>query len=193
MDYSSLLDALGKASLFDLWRLKAAITRTLEDPQKNEAVRANLRVGQYIGYFDFTENREILGQVIEIKRTRALIRHDHDQKLWNIPFYMLNVQGADTDTHFSRVHQKVNRDLLRVGDAVGFRSRTNREVYGVVTQLNRKTATVKLTTGEQWRVAYGLLFYVLDAQAGTGEVIDLQITRDEPRNEEGPDQSPQPE
>ena len=164
MDYTSLLETLSKAPLFDLWRLKAAIARALEDPRKNEAIRAALRVGQPIRYFDANENREISGCVIEIKRSRALIQHDHDKKMWNIPFYMINLQGQDVDAP-AREHQKVRRDLLRVGDTVGFRNRSNREVYGVVTKLNLKTASVRLTTAEQWRVHYGLLFHVLDAQA----------------------------
>ena len=52
MDYASLLDALGKASLFDRWRLNAAIRRVLDDPNKNQAIRAHLRVGQSIRYFE---------------------------------------------------------------------------------------------------------------------------------------------
>ena len=81
MDYASLLDALGKASLFDLWRLNAAIRRVLDDPNKNQAIRAHLRVGQSIRYFEATENREIPGTVVEIKRSRALVQNDQDKKL----------------------------------------------------------------------------------------------------------------
>jgi hypothetical protein len=186
MDFASLLDALGKASLFDLWRLNAAIGRALEDPNKNEAIRANLRVGQSIRYFEAKQNREISGSVVEIKRRRALIEHDHDKKLWNIPFYMINLQGAHVDSHASRA--KVHRDSLRVGDAVGYRSRTHREVYGVVIKLNRKTATVRLVTGEQWGVPYRLLFYILDAQEGTiAEALDHQFTSGAAGAEERPD------
>lgn len=165
MNYTSLPDALSKAPLFELWRLKAAIARALEDPCKNEAIRASLRIGQSVRYFDAAENREISGCIIEIKRSRALIRHDHDKKLWNIPFYMINLQAQDTGTT-AKEHQKVSRDSLRVGDAVGYRSRTNSEVYGAVTRLNRKTATVRLTTGELWGVPYGFLFLILDVPAG---------------------------
>jgi len=186
MDYASLLDALGKASLFDLWRLSAAIGRALEDPNKNEAIRANLHVGQSIRYFEAKENREITGSVVQIKRSRALIQNDHDKKLWNIPFYMINLQGAQVDSPASRA--KVHRDSLRVGDAVGYRSRTQREVYGVVIKLNRKTATVQLATGQQWGVPYSLLFYVLDAQTGIiPEALDHQLTSGEPGAEERPD------
>jgi len=184
MDYISLLDALGKAPLFDLWRLKAAVGRILEDPDKNEAVRARLRVGQSIRYFEATENREISGCVIEIKRSRALIQHDHDKKLWNIPFYMINLQEQGVDAPV-RPHQKVRRDSLRVGDTVGFRSRSNHDVYGVVEKLNRKTAAIRVTTGEKWVVAYDFLFHILDAQANAPQQEIVQIeneasTSDEP-------------
>ena len=77
---------------------------------------------------------------------------------------MINLQGAQVDFHASRA--KVRPDTLRVGDAVGYRSRTQREVYGVVIKLNRKTATVRITTGQQWGVPYSLLFYILDAKEG---------------------------
>jgi len=186
MDYASLLDALGKASLFDLWRLNAAIGRALEDPNKNEAIRANLRVGQSIRYFEAKENREIPGTVMEIKRSRALIQNDHDKKLWNIPFYMINLQEAHVDFPASRT--KVRPDSLRVGDAVGYRSRTQCEVYGVVIKLNRKTATVRLATGQQWGVPYNLLFYIIDAQEGIiAEALDHKFTSGAAGAEERPD------
>lgn len=186
MDYASLLDALGKASLFDLWRLNAAIRRVLDDPNKNQVIRAHLRVGQSIRYFETTENREIPGTVVEIKRSRALVQNDHDKKLWNIPFYMINLQGVQVDSHASRA--KVHPDSLRVGDAVGYRSRTQREVYGVVIKLNRKTATVGLATGQQWGVPYSLLFYILDAHQGIiPEALDHQLTSAAAGAEERPD------
>jgi len=186
MDYASLLDALGKASLFDLWRLSAAIRRVLDDPNKNETIRAHLRVGQSIRYFAAKENREIPGTVVEIKRSRVLIQHDHDKKLWNIPFYMINLQGAHVDFPASRA--KVRPDSLRVGDAVGYMSRTQHEVYGVVIKLNRKTATVRLATGQQWGVPYSLLFYILDAQQGTiAEALNHQFTSGTAAAEERPD------
>jgi len=186
MDYASLLDALGKASLFDLWRLSAAIRRVLDDPNKNETIRANLRVGQSIRYFEAKENREIPGSVVEIKRSRALIQNDHDKKLWDIPFYMINLQQALVDFPVSLA--KVSRDSLRVGDAVGYRSRTQREVYGVVVKLNRKTATVRLATGQQWTVSYSLLFYILDAQQGTiAPALNHQFTSATAEAEECPD------
>lgn len=164
MDFGALLDELEKVSLFDLWRLKAAIDRALEDPRKNEAIRARLSVGQDIRYFDAKGNREIAGRIVEIKRSRCLIQHEHDQKLWYIPFYMIHLEGAELDSRRSRVGGKVRRDSIQVGDLVSYRSRQNLDVYGLVVKLNPKTAVVQLPDGERWKVSYDLLSYVLDAE-----------------------------
>ncbi|MBI4803186.1 MAG: hypothetical protein HY796_11755 [Elusimicrobia bacterium] len=177
MDYAALLNALDKASLFDLWRLNVFIARALDDPHKNEALKTQLYVDQAVRYFDTRQNREISGRIVAVKRTRALIRRDHDKKIWSLPFYMINFQGADTGIHCSRSHPKVHRDSLRVGDSVGYKSRGQREVYGVVLKLNRKTATIRLADGEQWNVSYGLLFYVIDAQENAAQdLLDGRVT-----------------
>lgn len=171
MDYAALLHSLDNASLFDLWRLNVFIARALDNPHKNEALRTRLSVDQAVRYFDTSQNREISGRIVAVKRTRALIRRDHDQKTWSLPFYMLKLQGADVDIHSHKAHTKVHRDSLAVGDSVGYKSRIGREVYGVVMKLNRKTATVRLVGGEQWNVSYGLLFYVIDAQESAEQAL----------------------
>jgi hypothetical protein len=52
MDYTSIIEGLHVASLFDLFRLRAALTMQLEDPQRIEQVRARLRPGMPLTYFD---------------------------------------------------------------------------------------------------------------------------------------------
>jgi len=99
---------------------------------------------------------------------------------------MINLQGAHVDSPGSRA--KVRRDSLRVGDAVEYRSWTQREVYGVVIKLNRKTAIVRLATGQQWGVPYSLSFYVLDARAGIiPQALDHQLTNAAAAAEDRPD------
>ena len=187
MDYAALLHYLEKTSLFDLWRLNVFIARALDDPHKNKALRARLCIDQAVHYFDTSQNREISGRIVAVKRTRALIRRDHDKKIWSLPFYMLNLQDADAGIHCSRSRLKVHRDSLKVGDSVGYKSRSGREVYGIVLKLNRKTATVRLANGEQWKVSYGLLFYVIDAQESADQVlIDGRVTPVETQAEECP-------
>lgn len=156
-------DDLEKASLFDLWLLDIAISRALEDPKKIAAIRSQLRIGQAVCYFDEKQNREISGRIVEIRRTRASIRNDHDQQIWDIPFHMMNLEGTADDFYFTGTSQKMDRDSIRVGDSVGYISREHRRMYGVVVKRNRKTATVRLSNGEQWRVSYSLLFPVIEA------------------------------
>lgn len=161
---NDFLSRLEQASLFELWRLRAVIDKCMEDPYRLMQVRAKLRLGQKISYFDPEENREIKGVITKIGKTRAWIRHVHDQKNWNIPFYMLNIDCIPTDVKVG--HKKVDRLTLKVGDKVGFVNHrdNNKELYGTVVKLNPKTAGVRLNTGENWRVGYGGLFYVLDGK-----------------------------
>ncbi|MEK7996395.1 MAG: hypothetical protein AAB403_21555 [Planctomycetota bacterium] len=166
MNFAAPYDDFGKTSLFDLWRLNIAIARALEDPRKIAAIRSRLRVGQTVCYFDAGRNKEISGRIMEVKRTRAVIRHDHDQKIWNIPFHMMKLEGTQEDGFpFARTNQKMDRESIRVGDSVGYISREHRQMYGIVEKRNRKTATVRLSNGEQWKVSYGLLFPVIEATA----------------------------
>jgi hypothetical protein len=67
-----------------------------------------------------------------------------------------------------------------VGDAVGYGSRGNEEVYGVVARLSRKTATVRLTTGNEWRVPYRLLFRVHDVREAPAQEMPPHQTIDIP-------------
>nr|MBS0021078.1 hypothetical protein [Gammaproteobacteria bacterium] len=87
MNYSKILDELSNASLFDLYRLEQAISRSLEDPVRIKKIKDSLKVGQPIEYFDAEENRLVEASIIELKKTRALVKNRHDGKLWNIPFY----------------------------------------------------------------------------------------------------------
>jgi hypothetical protein len=193
MNFTDLLDAFEKTSLYDLWRLNAAIGRALEDPRKNESVRSKLRVGQAIRYFETRENKEIDGRIVEIKRNRALIQNDHDEKLWNVPFYMIRLEGPEIDpSQSSRAGRKVQRDSLQVGDFVTYRSRAHLDVYGTVVKLNPKTAVVQLTKGERWKVSYSLLSYVLDGQqAAAARHGALQTMLEVPLSRNGPERGPE--
>lgn len=158
------ISRLEQASLFELWRLRTVIDKYMEDPYRLMQVRARLRLGQKISYFESEENREIGGIITKIGKTRVEVKHLHDQKNWNIPFYMLNIDCISTDVKMG--YKKVDRLTLKVGDKVGFVNHrdNNKEFYGTVAKLNPKTAGIRLNTGEHWRVGYGALFYVLDVE-----------------------------
>ena len=168
LDYSALLQTLNDATLFDLWRLRAAISRSLEDPARLAAIRRQLHVGMVVRYFEASENRDLSAEILKIKRSRALVRNLHDGGRWDLPFYMLNLQGVDTSIRTASKAQQVDRAQLRVGDKVGYFDRDHQERYGEVIRLNPKKAKVRLTTGEVWHVPYSMLFYVLEGQTRQG-------------------------
>ena len=170
---SNFLNSLEKASLFELWRLNAVIHKMLNDPHRLMQIHARLRLGQRVSYFLPDENREAYGIIERINRTKVIIRDEALQKRWSIPLYMVNLDGIPTDIKTDR--QKVDRLTLKVGDRVWFINHrdNNIESFGVVTKLNAKTASVRLNNGEQWRVSYSGLFYVLEGESAS-KIIALK-------------------
>ncbi len=67
MNYTLILEELGKASLFELYRLNAAIGNQLDDPTRIAAVKRALRVGQTLHWFDTAENRLVEAKLLRIK------------------------------------------------------------------------------------------------------------------------------
>ncbi len=163
MDYMQILHELESASVFDLWRLNVAIGNMINDPKRYQWIKSQLQPGQVVQYFEADENRLIDAEVIEVKRTHAWVRNIHDGVKWDIPFYMFNIEGADTDIHVNRERGKLNRNNLKVGDHVGWiSSKTGQEMYGDVIKLNPKRAKVLVENHHTWTVSYSLLFPVMD-------------------------------
>lgn len=174
MDYSKLVEELKQASLFDLHRLRVAITHQLENPQRLEEIKSRLRLGQIITYFDTGENRLIDAEIVEFKRTKLLVKNLHDNKLWNMPFYWVNTDDVDTDIRTSS-KSGVEKSELSVGDTVRFQDKQNRDIYGKVIRLNRKTVTIITDANAQWRVAYSYLHLVIDGVQGYPNLIEGHI------------------
>jgi len=164
MDYSRVMSELDDASLFDLYRLNAAISKELDDPKRIEEVKRLIKEGDTISYFDKSENRLIQADVIEFKRTRVLVKNKHDMKRWNIPFYMVNVEDVATDITYPTTTKGMNRNEIRIGDLVGFRSKSNKNVRGKVMRMNPKTVTVFVEPNQKWRVSYSMLYPIIDGE-----------------------------
>lgn len=162
MGFLELLKAVEHASSFDLWRLTRAIDEMLKDPARIHAIKSRLRMNQEVVYFDARENREIHATIVEIHRTNVLVKTHDGGRLWQIPFYMLNLENEKTETRTQP--QRIDRSTLKVGDQVGFLNRSSQVVSGAVTKLNPKAAEVLLPTGERWRIHYHALFYVFEGE-----------------------------
>lgn len=160
MNYSELIQLLDEASAFDLYRLRAALDNMIDDPRRIIEVKAALRMGQRVVYFDASENKALEAIVEQIKQTRAVVRNLHDGKRWSIPLSSINVRESDITIEEPK-KKGLTKNELQVGDIVGFVDRSGIERSGEVVRLNQKTVTIESDQGG-WRVSYGLLHKVID-------------------------------
>jgi len=177
MEFDKILDELNQASLFELYRLNQAIWTQLEDPGRNKFVKRQLQAGQEITYFDSEENKLIEAVIVSVKRTRALVKNKHDGKIWNIPFYQINIEGIDPDIKSDK-KKGIDRKSLKVGEYVGFTDNDGHEVFGQVIKLNPKTAGV-LVGKTRWRVYYSSLSPVLDSQTSGNLILEGEAIKNE--------------
>lgn len=173
MDFTATVATLAKASAFDLYRLRAAIDRILDQPGWMSAVQARLRLGETIDYFDPQANRSHQGQILELRRKQAVVLDLATQKRWLISYAAINLAGADVEIR-EQPKQGLGRNSVAIGDVVGFVDRNHQQRSGRIIRLNDKTVTL-MCGQQQWRVAYGLLHRVVDSSAMSGEVPELGI------------------
>jgi hypothetical protein len=170
MDFNLILTELQQASMFDLFRLQAAIGRLLDDPERLIAVKLALRPGMEITYFDEQRNRLVPARILKIRKTRAVIQDLETGKGWTIPLYMINIENQNTD--IDTKPQSVDRLSLKVGDTVGFTGKDDEELFGTIIKLNPKRAKIQTENGI-WAVPYSMLFTVIDGAPGTGQLIPM--------------------
>lgn len=169
MNFSAVLEALNSASAFELYRLRVAINRQLDDPKWIEAIRWRLRVGQEIEYFSGQDNAVRRARIIQFRRKQAEVLDLGDGKRWLVDFCTINVDSMDVQVR-EQVAKGLGRNEVAVGQTVGFVDREGGERSGAVLRLNDKTVTLQVGH-QQWRVAYQFLHHVLDSIPGT--VVDL--------------------
>ncbi|HEY5728861.1 MAG TPA: hypothetical protein VIS72_02335 [Anaerolineales bacterium] len=177
MDYSTIIENLKRASLFDLYRLSVAIDHQLENPQRIAEVKKHIKPGQTISYFEPTENSLIEAKVINLKRTKVLVENTHDQQRWTIPLYWVNLDEVNTDIVTSS-GKRLDKSQLRVGDMIGFRNRQNIDVHGEIIRLNQKTVTIKTDTDKEWLVGYEWLHLIIDGEQESPHLIESHIMDD---------------
>ena len=173
MNFSDVLKALNQASAFELYRMRAAINRVLDEPRWLQAIQARLQIGQTIEYFDAQANTLRRGQLLELRRKQAVILDQDDGKRWLISYVAINLDGADVQIR-EQPRQGLGRNEVAVGDAVGFIDRNQQQRSGRVIRLNDKTVTL-LCGQQQWRVAYAFLHRVVDADIIEQNALDLTL------------------
>ena len=166
MDYSAIVRAIDQCTGFDLYRLYVAIGKMLEDPKRITEVKRRLHAGDTVEYLDPVKNRVVTAKLIKFQRTKVVVENLENQEEWIIPYYALNIYGANT-TITEDIKEGLGRNEVAVGDHVGFFDRDGHERYGNVIRLNQKTVTLDCNN-QKWRVAYRFLFKVID--------LDIDVT-----------------
>lgn len=165
---NDIFKKLEKLSLFELNRLRSAMTKTLNDPERNDAIKRHIKVGMKINYFCSEENNLIEATIVDIRQTRVSVMNTIDGEKWNIKLYSINLDGVDTNISPKKASGNLDRNSLKVGDNVGWLSKKRgQEMYGLVTKLNPKTAHVKLSDGDGWIVYYASLFLITDGTSSS--------------------------
>ena len=158
MDYSAIITALRQASAFDLYRLRWAIDRQLDDPRWVLAVHARVHLGQAVDFYDPRDNVMHSGIVAELRRKHVVLQLPTGNRIL-VEYASINLDGVDADIR-EQPRQGLGRHEVRVGDVVGFQDRDRRPRQGTILRLNDKTVTLQSET-MQWRVGYTLLHRVI--------------------------------
>ncbi len=172
MNFSDVLKALNQASAFELYRMRAAIDRVLDEPRCLLSVQARLRVGQSVEYFDPQTNALRHGQILEMRRKQAVVLDRDDGRRWLISYAAINLDGADVQIR-EQPRQGLGRNEVAVGDVLGFVDRDQNQRSGQVIRLNDKTVTL-LCNQQKWRVAYAFLHRVLESDVIEQNAIEVK-------------------
>ena len=78
MNFTDVLKSLNQASAFELYRMRAAINRVLDEPRLLQAIQSRLQVGQPIEYFDTQANKPRHGKLLEFRRKQAFVLDQDD-------------------------------------------------------------------------------------------------------------------
>ncbi len=181
MNYDEIISELEQASLFDIYRLSAAMSTLLNQPEKISALKQQLRLGMPVSYFSFKSNKLVYGVLEEIQRTCVCVRGAGDGKKWKVPFCALNLAHVNADIHLKQTQDKYDRNQFHVGEKISFIGKNEIETYGIITQLNPKTATITTRDGSRWRVSYSHLFKIFDTdahEATSRQMIDAILIED---------------
>jgi hypothetical protein len=95
MNFSEVFQTLNQASAFDLFRLRAAIDRALDEPRWLQAIQSRLKVGQAVQYFDLRANTLKRAQVLEMRRKEVVVLDLEDAVRWVLSYAAINLDGAD--------------------------------------------------------------------------------------------------
>ena len=174
--YQDIIESLNGLSFHDLFRLECHLYLKIDDPELTMQVKRQIHVGDMIQYFNRDENRLIEAQVLNLMKTRILVKNTRDGKKWKV-LYASICFDADAQGLIGKKssQEKLRKTDVQVGDLVSFFDNNERELMGQIVKLNIKTASILTETGANWRVAYGHLTRVIEGEAGHSGFVDIKL------------------
>ena len=166
VEYDQLVAFLKHASVFEIYRLSAAIQNELENPQRLAKVNHKIKEGDLIEYFDSKTNTLIKAIIVQKALKKVVVQHVDDGRRWQIPLCWLKIDSREFVFEQAR---GMSKNAVKVGYFVGFYHQNYGEhIAGCVERLNQKTVSLITPEKKRWRVSYQLLYPVID-----GEQIEI--------------------
>lgn len=163
-----IVEALQGASSLQLSQMQALIEGMLADTKRMVAARSALHLGQAVRFIDHRTGQVRLGKLIAQHDVQATVLEEGVRRTWKIPYVAiepaLNGPGEQPKPYDPPPEPPAlpGRVEFRVGDKVTFDDGKGVAQVGMITKINRRTATLQAMDGRNWRVDYQLLRPVVD-------------------------------
>ena len=167
-DALRMTEALQGASSMQLYRMRALIDEMLADTKRTIASKGALHLGQAVQFIDHRTGQVRHGKLIARHDTQATVLEEGVRRTWKIPYVAIEAAlGAtgeqpkvyDPPPEPAAQHGRVEFNL---GDRITFDDAKGIAHVGMITRINRRTATLETTNGKTWRVAFQLLRHVVE-------------------------------
>tara|TARA_B100001105_G_scaffold254430_1_gene250267 strand:+ start:1103 stop:1693 length:591 start_codon:yes stop_codon:yes gene_type:complete len=163
-----MMEALQDAPSLQLYQMRALIDGLLAQPQRTVAARAALHLGQAVQFIDHRTGQVRRGKLIARHDSQATVLEEDVRRTWKIPYVAIEgapaAPGAGAKPYEPPPEPAMPRgqSTLHVGDKVTFDDAKGTAQVGIVTRINRRTATLEAMDGRTWRVDFQLLRHVVE-------------------------------
>jgi len=163
---SRMIEALQDAPSMQLYQMRALIDVLLDDPKREAAARMRLHLGQAVQFIDHRTGEVRHGKLIARNDKQATVLEEKVRRTWKIPYVAIDSLCAERGVQAyeppPEPATRMSSVAFKVGDKVTFDDVKGVAQTGMVTRINRRTATLQTLDGRNWRVGFELLRHVLD-------------------------------
>jgi len=163
-----MVEALQDAPSLQLYQMRALIDVLLDDPKREMASRLKLHLGQAVRFIDHRTGQVRHGKLIARHDKQATVLEEDVRRTWKIPYVAIDSMSAEPSAQAKPYEPppepaaQMANATFKVGDKVTFDDAKGIALVGIITRVNRRTATLQAMDGRNWRVGFELLRHVLD-------------------------------